>query len=29
MDDTRWGRLMHTHETEIELICAQLAVTPR
>ncbi|MBL8381539.1 MAG: hypothetical protein JNM90_00575 [Burkholderiales bacterium] len=25
MSDERWARLMHTHETEIELIRAQLA----
>jgi len=28
MDDARWARLMHTHETEIELIQAQLAASP-
>lgn len=26
MDDARWARLVHTHETEIELIRAQLSV---
>ncbi len=29
MADERWQRLMTTHETEIELIRAQLAATPR
>jgi hypothetical protein len=29
MGDERWQRLMHTHETEIELIRAQLASLPR
>lgn len=24
--DARWARLVHTHETEIDLVCAQLAV---
>lgn len=26
MSDERWQRLMHTHETEIDLICTQLSV---
>lgn len=29
MGEERWARLMHTHETEIELIRAQLAAAPR
>ena len=29
MSDERWTRLMHTHETEIELIRAQLEAAPR
>lgn len=29
MSDERWARLMHTHETEIELIRAQLEAAPR
>lgn len=29
MSDERWARLMHTHETEIELLRAQLEAAPR